>query len=81
MNREEIQSRVEGILKKIAPEADLAQVPATAPLRETLDIDSFDYLRFITELHGNFVVEIPESDYPKLMHLSGVVDYLTARCS
>jgi acyl carrier protein len=79
MTEQEIRTTVSGILKRIAPEADLSQVPDDAPLRETLDIDSFDYLRFITEIHKALNVEIPESDYPQLRSLAGVVKYLAAR--
>ena len=80
MTEQEIKSKVEGVLKKIAPEADLGQVPPDASLRDTLDIDSFDYLRFITELHTILKVDIPESDYPQLVSMRGIVSYLAARC-
>ena len=77
MTEREVQSAVVGILKKIAPETDAGGIPSDASLRETLDIDSFDYLKFITELHKTFQVEIPESDYPQLATMQGVVNYLS----
>lgn len=79
MTEQEIQIAVLGILRNIAPEIEAGQIPAEAPLRETLDIDSFDYLRFITELHHKFQVEIPESDYRQLTTMRGVVGYLSTR--
>ena len=68
------------MLFRSAPEADFSAIPPDASLRETLDIDSFDYLRFIMDLHKELKVEIPESDYPKLGTLNAVVDYLASRC-
>ena len=79
MTREQIQSTLQGILRRIAPEADFSAIPPDASLRETLDIDSFDYLRFIMDLHKELKVEIPEADYPKLGTLRAVVDYLASR--
>lgn len=79
MTEQEIRRAVTGILGRIAPEAEFSSLPGDAPLRETLDLDSFDYLRFITELHKQLNVDIPESDYPQLMTLEGVVGYVAAR--
>jgi acyl carrier protein len=65
-------------LGNIAPEADLQSLDQKADLREALDIDSMDFLNFITAIHHRLGLEIPEIDYPKLITLKGAVDYLTA---
>jgi acyl carrier protein len=65
-------------LNNIAPEVDMAGVDPAADLREAIDIDSMDFLNFITAIHGRLGVDIPEIDYPKLVTLDGAVAYLTA---
>ncbi|HVW87816.1 MAG TPA: phosphopantetheine-binding protein, partial [Bryobacteraceae bacterium] len=64
-------------LKKIAPEANPAQLTPDENLREALDIDSFDYLHFLIGLHDSLGVEIPESDYGKLRTLDDLAGYLS----
>ena len=66
-------------LGNIAPEIDLKTVDAGADLREALDIDSMDFLNFVTAIHHRLGVDIPEVDYPKLVTLDGAVQYLEAK--
>ncbi|MFZ0403778.1 MAG: acyl carrier protein [Pseudolabrys sp.] len=66
-------------LGNIAPEIDLKTIDAGADLREALDIDSMDFLNFVTAIHHCLGVDIPEIDYPKLVTLDGAVHYLEAK--
>jgi acyl carrier protein len=66
-------------LGNIAPEIDLKTIDADADLREALDIDSMDFLNFVTAIHHRLGVDIPEIDYPKLVTLDGAVHYLEAK--
>lgn len=79
MRPEEIRAVALDVLGGIAPEADLDTLPADAPLRAALDLDSMDFLNFVIALHERLGVEIPEADYPKLATLASVVAYLSAR--
>jgi acyl carrier protein len=79
MTDDEIRADVLDSLSGIAPEADPATIVPGEPLRDQLDIDSMDFLNFAIALHERFGVEIPETDYPKLATLDGIVAYLTAR--
>lgn len=79
MTREEIKARLLKILGTIAPEADLAQVDPNADLRETVDLDSMDILKFATRIHEQLGVDVPEADEPRLVTLRGCVDYLEGR--
>ncbi len=63
-------------LGSIAPEVDMASIKPSVDLREALDIDSMDFLNFITAIHHRLGVDIPELDYPKLMTIDGAVQYL-----
>ena len=78
MTREEIRAAVLDTLGELAPEADLGALAPGAELRETLDLDSMDFLRFLQMLAEVTGVEVPESDYSKLTTLSGCIDYLAA---
>jgi len=48
-------------------------------LRDQLDIDSMDLLNFITAVHKQMGVNIPEADYPRLTSLAACVDYIAER--
>jgi acyl carrier protein len=75
----DIRHVVQDELSNIAPEIDIARVDPAADLREALDIDSMDFLNFITALHRRLGIDIPEIDYPKLDTIDGAVAYVTAR--
>jgi len=79
MNREDIRSTVITSLKTIAPEADPAALAPSADLRDALDIDSMDFLRFVVSLHERLHVDIPERDYAKIRTLGTCVSYLEAK--
>ena len=79
MTPDEIRSHVLAELGAIAPEADAAAIAPDVPLRDQLDIDSFDFLNLVVALHRTLGVEIPESDYKRLATLDGAVAYLAER--
>jgi acyl carrier protein len=74
------QTVIDAILA-IAPEADFTQLDAGKSLRQQLDIDSFDFLNLLIDLHARLGVEIPEADYGKVDALDSLVAYLAARKS
>ena len=74
-----IREVIQEELSNIAPEVDLAGIDPGADLREALDIDSMDFLNFITAIHHRLGVDIPETDYRKLITLDGAVAYLRGR--
>lgn len=76
MTRDEILARVTAELQNVAPGCEPAKADPEADLREELDIDSMDFLNFIIAMHKSLGVDIPESDYPKLITLNGLVAYL-----
>ena len=73
----DIKKVIQEELNNIAPEADLATLDPKADLREVLDVDSMDFLNFITAIHQRLGLDIPELDYPKLVTLNGALAYLT----
>jgi acyl carrier protein len=81
MNAADIKAHVFRILAGIAPEADLEGLGEDQDLRETLDLDSMDFLNFVTALDQDLHVAVPEGDYAALATLKGCVDYLAPRSS
>lgn len=79
MTREEVAAVVRSILAGIAPEVDLASVKPNADLRDELDIDSMDFLRFVVALHERLGVDVPEADYPRIRTLDGCIGYAAGR--
>ena len=79
MNKDEIRAVIITELGNIAPDMDVAALKPDADLREALDIDSMDFLNFISALHQRLGVDIPERDYPKLFTLAGAISYIEQR--
>ena len=79
MKLEEVIAIVIDELGRIAPETDASRLDPNAELRDELDIDSMDFLNLVTALAERLVIEIPETDYPKLATLGDAVDYLVQR--
>jgi acyl carrier protein len=78
MNRDDIRRAMLESLASVAPEADPSSIRPDTDLREELDIDSMDFLRYVTALHRALGVDVPEADYPKLFTLQGGEAYLAA---
>ena len=79
MTADEIKSAIFRVLGEIAPEADFGALKPDDDLRETLDLDSMDFLNFAIGVHEALAVDIPEADYPKLATLARAIAYLAAR--
>ena len=79
MNADEIKKALVAALSSIAPEGDYEHLRPDRPLRDQLDIDSFDFLKVVIRLHETLGIDIPDSDYQKLATLQGEVSYLAAR--
>lgn len=63
-------------LQKIAPEILNLTLSEQLSIRDQVDLDSIDYLRFLTSIHKKFNVEIPEKDYDKIQTLRELSDYI-----
>ncbi|WP_437916158.1 acyl carrier protein [Sorangium sp. So ce302] len=76
MNKDEIEAVVRRELQRIAPEADIGALGPDRDVREELDIDSMDFLRFVTALDAALGVGVPESDYRRIATVRGCTDHL-----
>jgi len=79
MTPQEIRGVVIEALSAIAPEGDYGTLRGDRPLRDQLDIDSFDFLNVVIRLHDRLGVDVPEADYSKLATLDGATAYLASR--
>ena len=81
MTETEIRALAAEVLAGIAPEADLATIGDDEDLRDALDLDSMDFLNFVTALHERTGRPIPEADYPRLDTVANAVAYLVERAA
>lgn len=72
----QVKATILSLLGNIAPEVDLSKLSDDADIRATLGIDSFDFLNFMIALSDSFGVDIPESDYGKLVSLLDIFYYI-----
>lgn len=79
LTRDEVRAAILDTLSAIAPEFDPAQIVPDRPLRDQVDLDSFDFLNVIVRLHEVLGIDIPESDYGELETLDSAIDYLVRR--
>ncbi len=78
MNPDQARELMRKVLRPIAPEADLNNVLANERIQEALDLDSVDFLEFVTGLSAATGLEMPERDYAQLSTVEGCIDYLTS---
>ena len=76
MNTEILHQTIVVLLQQIAPDTTPATLKLEENIRETLNIDSFDFLQFIIALHEKTGVEIPEEDYGKINTIQNAIEYI-----
>lgn len=76
MDEAQIRREALDALQRIAPEVDVDSLRPDRLLRDEVDLDSMDWLRYIAALHQRVGVSIPEADYQLLISLDAVVAYL-----
>ena len=79
MTTEQIRSTLLACLSDVAPEIDADEIEDGVDLRDELDLDSMDILRWVQGINRALGVEIPEEDYGKIATLGDAVDYVATR--
>lgn len=74
-----IRQTVLDVLRRIAPEVSPDALQPAKPLRNQVDLDSMDWLNFLVALHEKLGVDIPETDYAKLVTLDDLIAYLATK--
>jgi acyl carrier protein len=78
---QQAETAIKETLTQVAPDADAGALAPNADLRETLELDSIDFLRFIEILSKRTGCRIDEDDYPQLDKLASAVTFLTEHAS
>jgi acyl carrier protein len=81
MSSEHILAVMRDELARLAPEVDFDAADRNRPIQQEFDLDSMDFLNYVTALHERLGVDVPESDYSKVATLAGGLDYLGKRCA
>jgi acyl carrier protein len=76
MNSEILHQTIVVLLQQIAPDTTPSTLKLEENIRETLNIDSFDFLQFIIALNEKTGVEIPEEDYGKINTIQNAIEYI-----
>ncbi|SFQ39691.1 Acyl carrier protein [Geopseudomonas sagittaria] len=79
MDDAQLRQHVFTALQGIAPEVEPETLRGDRPLRDEVDLDSMDWLRFLAVLHQRLGVNIPEADYQQLTTLDVLLAYLQRR--
>lgn len=79
MTADEARDAVRAALRRVVPDADLDAVSDDEDLRETLELDSLDFLAFVETLSTRTGVRIDEDDYPQMRTLRSTLEFLLAR--
>jgi acyl carrier protein len=74
-----IRREILAALAQVAPEADLTSLDPRRPIREQVDVDSYDLLQFLVGIDERLKVSIPEQDYDRVQTLEQIVSYVATR--
>ena len=64
MTDDDARDLIRTVLGEVAPEADLDSVGPDETMQEALDLDSIDFLNFVTGLHERTGLEIQSATIP-----------------
>jgi acyl carrier protein len=81
MNHPSIREAVLAALVSVAPEIDPDEVGDDTDLREEYDLDSFDYMNFLTGIQTRCGMLISEADAGKMVTLKDCVQLVRERTS
>lgn len=81
MNEAAILAVLREELSRIAPEIDFGAIDPAKPIQQEFDIDSMDFLTYVTAIHTRLGVNVPESEYANVATISGALAYLAAKIS
>ena len=79
MNETAARDVVIAALTDVAPEIDPDTLDPDMSLRNGADLDSMDFLAYVSGVSEAIDADIPEDDYPQLDTVNAAVAYLVAR--
>jgi acyl carrier protein len=79
LTKTQARDLVRDVLRTVAPGPDLDSLSPHDDLRDTLGLDSLDFLTVVTRTSERTGIRIDEDDYDRLADLDGWVALLTTR--
>jgi acyl carrier protein len=64
------------IFFSIAPEVDFEKIDLNVPLRDQIDIDSYDFYRLLVRLDELTGIEIPDSEVRRFKNVNNLIGYI-----
>jgi acyl carrier protein len=78
MTNEEIISSINTFLVEEF-EADASAVTPDAPLKETLELDSLDYIDLVVIIEGNFGIKVKQEDFVGIITFNDLYNYVISK--
>lgn len=78
MNNEEVISKINEFLVEEF-EVDASKISPDATLKETLELDSLDYVDLVVILEGNFGIKVKQEDFASITTFSHLYDYVIGK--
>lgn len=76
MNYSETKKLFSEIFQDIAPEIEFDKINTSLPLRDQVELDSFDFYRIVVELGKRSGVNIPNRDLAQMKNLDQLIRYV-----
>ena len=76
MKEQELKNQLKEIFQQITPEVLFDQLDTSRPLREQIDIDSFDFYRIIVQISERTGVKIPDSKLAEMKNLDQLITFI-----
>ena len=78
MTKEEIITRINAFISEEF-EVDIADITPDASLKDTLELDSLDYVDLVVLIEGNFGFKVKQEDFMQLRNFQNFYDYVAAK--
>lgn len=78
MSNEEIISKINEFLMEEF-EVDGGTITPNATLKETLELDSLDYVDLVVIIEGNFGIKVKQEDFTSIITFQNLYDYVISK--
>jgi acyl carrier protein len=78
MNREEIIGKINSFLVEEF-EVDASKITPEAPLKETLEMDSLDFVDLVVVIESNFGIKVKGEDFVNIKTFQDFYDFIINR--
>jgi acyl carrier protein len=76
MNTKEVTEVLVKIFHEVAPEIEFSTIDTSSPLRDQVEIDSFDFYRIIVQIDKKAGVNIPDTKIAEFTNLDDLIQYV-----